>query len=44
MLGLIGDEEIDPDEEGENSPSTIFDALGPSQSYTNPSHDEDEDS
>ncbi|KAA1127683.1 capsule-associated protein CAP1 [Puccinia graminis f. sp. tritici] len=36
MMGKIGDEEVDPDEEVENDPSTIFDSLGPSQRYLAP--------
>lgn len=39
MMGLIGDEEIDPDEEIEGDPDTIFDSLGPSQRYSNVNSD-----
>jgi hypothetical protein len=40
MMGKIGDEEIDPDEEVDNDPSTIFDSLGPSQRYLAPDNKE----
>ncbi|WAQ90557.1 hypothetical protein PtA15_12A547 [Puccinia triticina] len=41
MMGKIGDEEVDPDEEVESDPSTIFDSLGPSQRYTAPVNKDD---
>jgi hypothetical protein len=40
MMGKIGDEEVDPDEEVDADPSTIFDSLGPSQRYSGPDKEE----
>ncbi|KAH9445498.1 hypothetical protein MJO28_012659 [Puccinia striiformis f. sp. tritici] len=46
MMGKIGDEEVDPDEEispSDSSSSTIFDSLGPSKRYPSPDNSDNDD-